>query len=630
MRGVARTPASAERGRSFVGILARTADADMVRTISATPGKQVRAGPVRMVAGRVHDHADGSVLSLHGRIDNAADLRRSLPDLPGPADDDAALVLHALRRWGPDAPARLRGSFAFAAWDARTERLLLAGEALGQRTVFHARVDRMLLFATDLRALLALPGVPRDMDETYLSAFLSDVVPDPDATLYAAIRRVPAASILSFGRDGAVSVHEYWRPDWGRRIRHRRDETYVEEARALLDQAVRRQIHGPGPVVCQLSGGLDSSAVAATAARLCAPAVVHALTVAPPDGVPRREHRWAISDERPGAAAVASLYPNMAWQAVCPSALHALDENPQRLFLSLGMPARNVMNIGWLAPSMDRVRALGAHAVLGGFFGNMTLSWDGRSGLVGMARSGRWARLWREASALARTEGRSPGSVLRRHALKPLLPPRAQRWLDGRRRRLSPESERFSAIHPDFARANRIDERRLEGGQDWLGDTVTMRRRWLSRVQTLPPVMGSMGEVFGVEPRDPTADLDLLEYCFAVPDAQYLRNGTTRWLARRVLADRLPAAVLNETRRGIQCAEFMHRMTLQRDAIVEGVEALERSPLSARILDVARMKRLAADWPADPAKAGFGDYGAVLYRGLHVGQFLRWLEGGNR
>ncbi|MET4698130.1 asparagine synthase (glutamine-hydrolyzing) [Constrictibacter sp. MBR-5] len=602
----------------------------MARTLSAIPGKQMRSGPVRMVAGAVHDDADGSILSLQGRIDNAQDLRRSLADLHGPADDDAALVLHALRRWGPDAPARLRGSFAFAAWDARTEQLLLAGEALGQRTVFHARVQGMLLFATDLRSLLALPGMPRDLDEAYLAAFLSDVVPEPDATLYAAIRRVPAASILSFGRDDAVSVHQYWHPDWGRRIRHRRDETYVEEARALLDQAVRRQMYGPGPVVCQLSGGLDSAAVAATAARLCAPAVVHALTVAPPDGVPRREHTSAISDERPGAAAVASLYPNMAWQAVCSSTIHALDENPQRLFLSLGMPARNVMNLGWFAPSMDRARALGARAVLGGFFGNMTLSWDGRSGLAGMARSGRWARLWREASALARTEGRSTGTVLRRHALKPLLPPRAQRWLDDRRRQLPPESERFSAIHPDFARATRIGERRLEGGHDWLGDTVTMRRRWLSRIQTLPPVMGPMGEVFGVELRDPTADLDLLDYCFAVPDAQYLRNGTTRWLARRVLADRLPAAVLNETRRGIQCPEFMHRMTLQRDAIVEGVEALERSPLTARILDVARMKRLAADWPAHPAEAGAGEYGAVLYRGLHVGQFLRWLEGGNR
>ena len=71
-------------------------------------------------------------------------------------------------------------------------------------------------------------------------------------------------------------------------------------------------------------------------------------------------------------------------------------------------------------------------------------------------------------------------------------------------------------------------------------------------------------------------------------------------------------------------------MTLQRDAIVEDVAALERSPLAARILDVDRMKRLAADWPADPTEAGVGADGAVLNRGLHVGRYLRWLEGGNR
>lgn len=590
----------------------------------------LRVGPVR-IAGTPHPircPANG-LLAFSGHIDNADDLRQDLAGVDKRLGDPESLVFEALGRWGSGAPARFRGAFSLAFWNGAEERLVLAGDPLGLRTVFHTRIDGALTFSTSLRALLALPGVERNLDETYLAAFLSDVVPEPDATLYAAIRRVPAACAVVFDCGGAASLHRYWSPDWGRRIRYRRDDDYVEEARALLDQAVRRQLHGPGPIVCQLSAGFDSGAVAATAARLCAPATMHALTIAPPDGVPRLEQPSRISDERAGAAAVARMHPNMAWEAVSSTALHPLGRNPQRLFLALAMPARNALNIDWFAPSMDRARVLGARAVLGGFLGNMTLSWDGLCGLAGMARQGNWVRLWREATALGRRRGLSTAVVLRRYGLKPLLPPTMQRWLDDRRGLPPPECERFSAIHPDFARDTGMAERRLAMGHDYLGDTDTMRRRWLSRIQTLPPVMGPLGEVFGVELRDPTADRDLLEFCFALPDEQYLRDGVTRWLARRVLADRLPPEVLGETRRGLQCPEFLYRMTLGRDDIVAGVEALERSPLACRVLDVARMRRLAADWPTDAATTPFHDYGAVLNRGLHIGQYLRWIEGGN-
>lgn len=593
--------------------------------------RPLRIGPIGIIgAPRPTQGPAQSLLAISGRIDNADDIRREIASVDARAGDDAPLVFAALRRWGFAAPARFRGAFALAFWDGAAECLLLASDHLGLRTVFHTRIDGALAFSTSLRALLALPGVPRDLDEAYLAAFMSDVAPEPDATLYAAIRRVPAACTAAFDRDGTAVIREYWRPDWDRRIRRRRDDDYVEEARALLDQAVRRQLREPGPVVCQLSGGFDSGAVAATAARLSAPAAVHALTVAPPDGAPRFEHPSLIGDERAAAAAVARMHPNMAWEAVSSSSLHPIDENPLRLFLPLSTPARNVLNIGWFAPSMDRARALGARAVLGGFLGNMTLSWDGLCGLASMARRGDWLRLLREAAALGRRRGLSTATVLRRYGLKPLLPPRLQCWLDDRRGLPRPESERFSAIHPDFARDAGMAARRLAMGHDYPGDTDAMRRRWLSRIQTLPPWLDPMGELFGVALRDPTADLDLLEFCFAVPDEQYLRDGVTRWLARRVLADRLPPEVLDETRRGLQCPEFLHRITLQRDAIMDGMEALERSPLASRVLDVARMKRLAANWPTDTATTGFGEYGAVLHRGLHFGLFLRWIEGGNR
>ncbi|MFD0388084.1 asparagine synthase-related protein [Tistrella bauzanensis] len=266
-----------------------------------TAGSRVfEMGPVQLAAAATGTSRDGgSLLAVHGRIDNAHDLAASLtPD--GLPRHDASLLLAMIRHRGPDELARCRGAFALAFRDEGNGRLLLAADPLGRRTVFHARIGGLLVFSSRLRTLLALPGLPHDLDDGYLAALLSDVVPEPDATLYAAIRRVPAASTMTVGADGTLAVHRYWQPDWGRRIRHARDETYVEEARALLDQAVARQLRGPGPVVCELSAGLDSGAVAATAARLRAPATIHALTLAPPDDAPRFNHPTIISDERPG------------------------------------------------------------------------------------------------------------------------------------------------------------------------------------------------------------------------------------------------------------------------------------------------------------------------------------------
>lgn len=562
-----------------------------------------------------------------GRLDNGDDLRAGLREEPD-GMDEAALALAAFRSWETDAPGRMRGSFALACWDASSERLILACDPLGFRTVYHTRVAGALVFATALPPLLALADVPRDIDDAHLAAFLADLPPEAGSTLYSAIRRLPAACTAVCGRDGSMRLHEHWRPDWERSIRHRRDETYVEEARALLDRAVRRQMGDLDPVVCQLSGGLDSAGVTATAARLRAPATVHALTTAPPEGIPRWERPSLFPDEREHAMAVARLHPSVVWEVLSADIPHPLETEPSRLFLATGMPVRGITNVGWFAPMHERTRALGARAVLTGQFGNLGLSWDGLTGLTGMARRGDWVRLWREVEGLARATGQSPLALLRRHALAPLLPRRIRERLVARRGVLRTVTA-GSAIHPDFARRSGVCERWLEERTTASPDTVAARRKALLNIQRAAVTIGDMRAIHGFEIRDPTADIDLLEFCFAIPDGQYLRNGVTRWLARRVLADRLPPEVLNETRHGYQCAEFLHRMTLQHGAIMEGVDALERSPLASRVLDVARLKRLATDWPTDAAAAWPADYKAVLYRGLHVGRFLRWIEGGN-
>lgn len=627
----------------FIGLLSRQHPETLLHRLAAHPGRRFACGPVQLAGPGGKTFGDGvrHVFAFAGRLVNAHELTTELTAEPsagmpvsdGRGRDGAGTALALLRHAGVGvgALAGFRGHFALAHWDATAARLWLAADHLGRRTVFYTQLAEGIAFASTLRALLALPGVARDLDEAYLAASFSDVPPDPEATPYAAIRRVPAASVLGFTVDGECTRQLYWQPDWGHRLRYRRDDEYVEQGRAVLDRVVARGMRGHDHILCQLSGGFDSGAVAATAARLHMPGRVHALTMAPPDDTPRFEHPTIFGDERPQAAAVAAMYPNMAWEALSSTGLHPLDENPLRLFLPLAMPARGALNVGWYAPLFERARNLGARTVLTGGLGNMTLSWDGLCGLASLARRGKWHRLWWEARALGKRQGLSVATILRRYAILPLLPPRLQarwqRWRGGG----GPEGEIYSPIHPDFARSRHIQERRLDFGLDYLGDTDTTQRRWLLYVQSNAATADWTEVLFGVTSYEPLGDVDMVEFTFAMPEEQYLHDGDTRWLTRRILADRLPPAVLDETRRGFQCAEFLHRMTLQRDQIMEGVAALEHSPLACRILDVERIKRIAhSPWPTDASRTEFGDHAAILHRGLHYGQFLRWVEGGNR
>jgi asparagine synthase (glutamine-hydrolysing) len=136
---------------------------------------------------------------------------------------------------------------------------------------------------------------------------------------------------------------------------------------------------------------------------------------------------------------------------------------------------------------------------------------------------------------------------------------------------------------------------------------------------------------YGLETRDPYCDRRFAEFTLGIPTDQFSRDGETRWLARRVLADRLPQELLSQTRRGRQCPEWHYLASRRVDQLREAFERIARSPLASRVLDVKRMKALLDTWPPH-AEAAVGKehlYQNALQRGIIVGSFLRWFEGGN-
>ena len=142
---------------------------------------------------------------------------------------------------------------------------------------------------------------------------------------------------------------------------------------------------------------------------------------------------------------------------------------------------------------------------------------------------------------------------------------------------------------------------------------------------------GMADEIFGFELRDPHADRRLLEFTLAVPEPIFRRDGIPRSFARKVLADRLPREILDERRRGASAPTWFRTLDTRRQDLARDIEDLEASPLARRLLDIPRLKHLMAQWPKDKYEAENRrrEYRSALARGVHIGRFVRWVEGGN-
>ncbi len=137
---------------------------------------------------------------------------------------------------------------------------------------------------------------------------------------------------------------------------------------------------------------------------------------------------------------------------------------------------------------------------------------------------------------------------------------------------------------------------------------------------------------WGIDVRDPTADRRLIEFCLTVPADQYLRHGVRRALARTAFADRLPARIVNETRKGYQAADWHEGLTAGRDELAGELGRIEACEAAGTTVDHAKMRGLAETMPDEGwhKPATTEKYRLSLLRGVSAGHFIRKAAGSNR
>lgn len=555
---------------------------------------------------------------------NAAELR---------ATSDAALLSRMFERWGSGGIARCLGAFAFAHWDSHARRLTLARDCMGLRTLFFHKADRLVVFANTLPDLLALPWVPREIDELYVANFLALNNTPTTQTFYRNVGRVRSRTMVTI--DTRTTEHsQYWTPSFGPPP-FRREQDYIERARELFDRAVIRAASGLERLAIATSGGLDSSGIAATAARLGLNERVTCYTMLPPPDYSVEVGPNLYLNEQPKVQALGRMYPALDLRFLAPERAEEFDSDDLRFFARLTQPSFGPVHQDWFGAMERCTLAEGHRVLLTGGYGNSGLTWDGKFALSSLLQAYDWPLLAREAKARAQESGQGLLWTLYADALKQLAP-RAVHRLIHRLRGRDPDSVAwYSALNPAYLADHQLARQWQEAGFDpRLGQMCRDSRQHrasiiFDRNQASRDHMAMYEEACGLEARDPYADRELLEFCLSVPEWMYRARGVPRAFARNVLADRLPPEILQERRRGVQGGAWFRR--LRRDRIADDIERLEASATAQRLIDLPRLKRLVADWPKDEqaAENRLFDYYLMLSRAVHVGRFIRWVEGSN-
>ncbi len=523
---------------SLFGILHRDgqpASARMVEPMAQAMSKlgysgneEYREGSVALGAAVAHSRQTSTVLVSDSRLDDRQTLCERLNVAAPDRRDitDSQLILAAWQKWGEDCPRYLLGDYSFAIWNPGTQELFCARDHIGARPFYYYYDDRVFVFASDIRGLLACPETPRKLDDAYVAAYCRQVTfTHPSRTFYADQLKLPPGHTITVSTAGTPQLRAYWTPEDAPEIRLKSTEEYAEGLQERIREAVRDRIGSENAVGAHISGGLDCSSVAVLAARQLRQV-----------GSSLQAFAWS-SPHLPGEPESTST------QII--EEIGRLEDFPihYRAQLSSQWWLRDVsceptFDMGSEVDVGPDAASRGVRLMLSGWGGDEAASFNGRGYYAEQFRHGKWVTLLRELYARGRISSNS--------RLKGLIGIPKQFWgrvLTPLTASLeSPTKELTDCFNDDFAAQlsevvpltvampRFIDVRSTMQGLVSRGHLAHRMEHWAAH-----------GAAFGLTYAYPLTDRRVLEFSLGIPCEQFVHEGRTRMLYRRAVKDVLPA-----------------------------------------------------------------------------------------
>ena len=491
---------------------------------------------------------DGTIqVVFNGEIYNFEELRLTL-EARGHifrTRTDTEVIVHGYEEWGDRVIEKFRGMFAFALWDERRRRLLLARDRVGVKPLHYAALTDSIVFGSEIKSLLQDPAVPRDWSAEAIDAYLTLLYIPAPATVFRAIKKLPPAHYL-VAEDGAITVRSYWDLEFGdksdqRLHRDGTEEHHLRDIDQALREAVRLRLISDVALGAFLSGGIDSSAVVLYMMETSDAPVVTTSVGFTQATFNELEHAEAVARHldcvfHPQLASpqIESLLPTLAWHFDEPFA----DSSAVPTYY-VSAAARSLVTVALSGDGGDELWA--------GYARHRVQWWRTRA-----------RNALRGAAPLAAVAARAlPLGVKGARVLRSLDVAPDEWYAAQHAYGLFEPADKRALYTGDFAAAVRDADPFAPFREAWgrcsSPDPVD-RAMYVDFKTYLPDdimtKVDRMSMAVSLEAREPLLDHKLLERAAAVPSSLKLKNGTSKYLLRRLLERRLPRSILERKKQG--------------------------------------------------------------------------------
>jgi len=483
-----------------------------------------------------HTSRSGAVMTWDGRLDNRAELIGELSDSVTNNSTDLAIVAAAYEKWGHSCFVKLIGDWALSIWNPLERFVLLAKDPVGTHHLYYSFDNNQVTWSTILDPLVRFAGKTFELNEEYIAGWFS-MFPAADLTPCVGIHSVPPSSFVLL-RPGSCTVRKYWDFDPEKKIRYRTDAEYEEHFRTVFATAVQRKLRSDRPVLSELSGGRDSSAIVCMADTIVARGTADTPRLDTISYYDDSEPNW---NERPYFTRVEEKRGRSGWHinvgAQDPERIPVpkLEPEPSRVYFvpTAGYDGRTSVQLrACLAAQGNRVvlSGIGGDEVMGG----VPTPVPELENLLARAQFG---ALTHQLKVWA-LEKRKPWFYLFWETALGFFPPavvgvpkymRPAPWLQSRF-----VKRHWAALTGYPSRTKLFGP--MPSFQENVSTLDALRRQLACKALPYEPPF---------EKRYPYLDRSLLEFAFAIPREQLVRPTQRRSLMRRALVGIVPDEILN-------------------------------------------------------------------------------------
>ncbi|MEE4173071.1 MAG: asparagine synthetase B family protein [Xanthomonadales bacterium] len=541
-----------------------------------------------------------------------------------------ARVKQAFEAKGIEGFNDLNGDYSAVFPVQQPERLILVRDHHGAGRWYVCRHEGRLYFASTLAALLdQLPFTPSLNLEHFAKLMTSSLYGDPTETAYREIQQIPPGHALIVHATGQ-EFRRYWTVPTGPSMPSPSspaeladlDEAFLE----VISAALRRRIDPSQRPAIALSAGLDSTTLACLAAEQLygSGRRLDAYTAAPAFSLGAAERPGRLGDESRLAGTLCEQHAALHHHILdCKTTglLEAMDE----LLTRLRRPVYAASNAYWLTTLCRTVRESDHDVLLTGQTGNATLSWPGNRTvyLRELLAARNWRALGSEWRAYRSVHDLDLVTAARKLILPVLLPDRWSEML--RQPRLENEALcRGTALNTDFARDIGL-ARQLRNSAPYPRSphhALSRHRLLMAGIHAPAGEFAELAESYGLKATDPSADRQLIEWCFSQPESVFVGQGQTRVVLRRALHGRLPPAILDNPRKGLQAADIVARVRREQDALAGALGEIEADPTAKALVDVGKLRHTLEQAMQDDSAETEARVRSELVRGLMVGRMI--------